>query len=541
LGTPTYRKPEKFIMQRREFMELLAAAGTGALFSGGLAAAESAGSADKKLIGMYVHQGWVYNRPYAARAWTDEDWHGYLDGLHRLGFNLVSIWPQLETMPHPLTPSDQAKLEQHRRVIDVAHREFGMKVWIILCPNIVPIDDYARRVTFEQRAYYGADFHINPADPQAVDAMMVRREQLLKPLAAMDGLVVIDSDPGGYPNSTNKEFVSLLMRHRRLLDQLRPEAIELVYWCWAGWAAYCRYYATGKFSEGNEKEFLETLTMLKDQNPEPWGLARGLEYAQKLGLQSKVINFAYGAIEGEPVFPITNFGPHAIGDPYKAGQEMSPRGTQANAQTHCVQLPGTFAFSRGARGLQLVDKDYVQFADELVRGQGEQVVAAWRALSGLESEPMKKQAAELATVLKAKLEPGPLRGLLFGDGRRFVKDLYLMLRLKSAAMDCITATNQNRPLRQPLAEFISWLDRWHVVTGYEGWWGWAAGGDINGCLMRLNSPVLADFFRNLGLQFMKTGVGTPAERIAAGNYRNETETLRLVHALKQSLWDMEGP
>ena len=528
-------------MRRREFMELLAVAGTGTLLTGGLPAAEPTASADKKLIGMYVHQGWVYNHPYAARTWTDEDWHGYLDGLHRLGYNLVSIWPQLETMPHPLTPSDRAKLEQHRRVIDVAHKEFGMKVWIILCPNIIPIDDYARRVTFENRAYYGADFHINPADPQAVDAMMVRRERLLKPLAEMDGLVMIDSDPGGYANSTNKEFVDLLMHHRRLLDRLRPEAIELVYWCWAGWAAYCRYFATGKIVEGTEKEFIETLTMLKEQNPEPWGLARGLEYAQKLGLQSKVINFAYGAIEGEPVFPITNFGPHLIGDPYKAGHEMAPRGTQANAQTHCVQLPGTFAFARGARGLPLAEKDYVTFAGDLIRGQGERIVTSWKALNGLESESMKKQAAELATVLKAKLEPGPLRGLLLGDARRFVKDLYLMLRLKAASMDFIAAANQNRPLRQPLAEFISWLDRWQIVTGYEGWWGWATSGDLNGTLMRLNSPVLADFFRNIGLAYLKTGVGTPAERIAAGNYRNETETLRLIRALKQTLWEMEGP
>ena len=108
-------------------------------------------------------------------------------------------------------------------------------------------------------------------------------------------------------------------------------------------------------------------------------------------------------------------------------------------------------------------------------------------------------------------------------------------------MDLIAAAGQNRPLRQPLAEFISWLDRWQIVTGYAAWWGWATSGDLNGTLMRLNSPALADFFRNIGLAFMKTGVGTPAERIAAGNYRNETETLRLIAALKQTLWEMDGP
>ena len=41
--------------------------------------------ANNKLVGMYVHQHWPYNHPYAARTWAYEDWHGYLDGLHRLG------------------------------------------------------------------------------------------------------------------------------------------------------------------------------------------------------------------------------------------------------------------------------------------------------------------------------------------------------------------------------------------------------------------------------------------------------------------------
>ena len=105
---------------------------------------------------MYVHECWIYNRPYAARTWTDEDWHGYLDGLSRLGYNLVSIWPQLEIMPQPLTPSDRTKLDQHRRVIDMAHREFGMKAWIVICPNISPIDEYARRVTFRKAVVLSA-------------------------------------------------------------------------------------------------------------------------------------------------------------------------------------------------------------------------------------------------------------------------------------------------------------------------------------------------------------------------------------------------
>jgi hypothetical protein len=527
-------------MRRRDFMELLAAAGAGTFLSNRLSGNDAAPApADKKLVGMYVHQGWVYNHPYAARTWTDGDWRGYLDGLHRLGFNLVSIWPQLETMPHPLTPSDQAKLEQHRRVIDMAHRDFGMKAWIILCPNLIPIDDYARRATFEKRSYYSSYINLNPADSRAMDAMMARREPLLKPLAAMDGLVIIDSDPGGYPNSTNKEFVDLLIRHRQFLDRLRPQGIELIYWAWAGWQAYGRFHATGDFAWGLESEFVETLSMLKEKNPEPWGIARGLEYAQKLGLQSKVINFNYGSIELEPVFPMTNFGTHAGGDPYQAGRTLGPRGAQANAQTHCVQLPGTFAFAQGAKGLPLTDKEYARFADDLIQGQGQLIVSAWKALAGLQSEPMLQAAAKLASPAKDKLEPGPLGGLLFGDANRFLSDLYFMLRLKAAALDLIQAVGSNRPLFQPLGEFVSRLDRWHVVTGYQGWWGWAAGGDINASLQKIQNPLLADFFRDTGLNYLKTGSGTVADRLAATYCRNETETLRLLHALKQTLWRLD--
>ena len=44
-------------------------------------------------------------------------------------------------------------------------------------------------------------------------------------------------------------------------------------------------------------------------NPEPWGVANGYAYAKKLGIENKVISFNYGRIEGEPSFPLTNFGP----------------------------------------------------------------------------------------------------------------------------------------------------------------------------------------------------------------------------------------
>ena len=89
---------------------------------------------DTKLVGMYVHQGWSYNHPYAARTWTLADWRSYLDGLSKLGYNSVLIWPMLETMPNPLTASDRIHVDKTKSVIDLAHQEFQMKVYIVFCP-----------------------------------------------------------------------------------------------------------------------------------------------------------------------------------------------------------------------------------------------------------------------------------------------------------------------------------------------------------------------------------------------------------------------
>src|SRR5678816_2357719 len=60
---------------------------------------------EKKMVGLYIHQHWPYRRPYAARTWTLEDWRGWAGGLKQIGYNTLLIWPMLETIPEPMTPS----------------------------------------------------------------------------------------------------------------------------------------------------------------------------------------------------------------------------------------------------------------------------------------------------------------------------------------------------------------------------------------------------------------------------------------------------
>ena len=511
-----------------------AAASWLALAAGIARAAEAAakpGEPSPKLIGMYVHQHWPYNRPYAARTWTLEDWRGYADGLHKLGYNTIMVWPMLETMPNPLTPSDQAQLEKTAQVIDMLHREFGMRAWLTLCPNVAADDREAAKAECAKRHFFYCDTRVNPGDATAMGQMLARREMLLRPLANVDAVVIIDSDPGGYAGSTNAEFVHLLGEHRKLLDRLRP-GIELVYWMHVGWEGYCRFYQTGKFSWGTPEEQVDVLTRLAALNPAPWGIANGLVHAKKVGLESKVISFSYGRIEGEPSFPITNFG----GDnAYKGGQDATARGLMGNAQTHCLQLPNTFAFAQGAHGKPLGLEQYVRFADDLITGQGERIVEAWQALAGNDPAKMLAAAQGLERVAGETLTPGPLKGLLFGSAERFVKDLVMQLRLKAAFEDFRAAAAQNRELKEPLRAFVTAAERWEQRHGYENAWWWP---EMEPALRKLKSAQV-----NAVLESQFTIDAAPPPGWTGTGYEfthrilrdTESFTPRLIAAMKQVL------
>lgn len=481
----------------------------------------------EKFMGLYIHQHWPYHHPYAARTWTLEDWRGYADGLKKLGYNAVMIWPMLETMPDPLTASDRASLEKHRAVIDMLHHDFAMTVWIALCPNVTAKDRDAAKADYETRHFFYSDVRVNPADPAAVRKMIQWRERLLLPLAQTDAVAIIDSDPGGYPGSTNAEFVNLLIEHRRMFDRLRP-GIALVYWMHAGWPAYGRFYSTGKFVWGRDEEFQDALERLKKDNPEPWGLAGGLRYAERAGLISRAVILNYGKIESEPSFPTTNFG-NDLG--FATLPDSRARGVMGNAQTHCVQLPNTFAFVRAAKGLATTRADYVRFADELIPGDGSLIVRAWESLTGKDAASMRQIASELEHIPAGALRGGPLKGLLFGDPHRFMQDLVMQLRLRAAAEDFYAASEANRNVKESLGRFIEAAEVWQRQSGYENNWNWPR---LNQALRKLNSSEIDKV-----LSPTLTGA-TPFERVRESYSLTETYTPRLLAAMKAALKHMSS-
>jgi hypothetical protein len=492
------------------------------------AAANAAQPLPANLVGMYIHQHWPYNYPYAARTWQVGDYRGYCGGLKALGYNSVMIWPVLETIPSPMTESDRANLTKIAAVINMLHNELGMRAYIVLCPNVGVNDAEARKATFEKRHFFYCDTRVNPADPKALADLIGRRKEVFRPLAKVDGIAIIDSDPGGYPGSTNPEFVNLLLAHRKMFDSLRP-GIELVYWVHVGWPAYGRHYKYGKFNYNTKAEYVEALTLLKQANPEPWGIANGLAYAEKVGVAGRVVSYNYGRIEGEPSLPMTRFDYTGA---YDAGKSKGPRGVMGNAQTHCVQLPNTFAFARGATGKPIARDDFVRFAEDLIPGQGELMVQAWESLDKGNSATMRTLADRLEKLPDDKLRAGTLQGLLFNNPRRFVVDLAYMLRLKAAYDDYVAASESGPGAKAALSGFADALSAWQQRTGYENMWNWPKLGE---CMARLHSrPVDKVMGRDI-LNPKQDEGSTPFERVANSLKRNETFTPNLIQALNEAL------
>jgi hypothetical protein len=489
------------------------------------------GTGGSKMVGMYVHQHWPYKHPYAARTWTVEDYRGYASALQKLGFNTLVIWPLLETMPDPLTASDKANLAKIGQVIDMLHNELGMRVMLTLCPNIVADNAIAAKASFESRHFFYSDKFIDPGDAAALQRMMGWRKQLVRPLARVDGVVIIDSDPGGYPGSTNNQFVNLLVQHRKMLDSLRP-GIELYYWMHVGWQAYCRYYQTGKFGWGTPEESVDILEKLKQANPAPWGITihtydvppngTDLALAERFNVAATALTFNYGAIEAEPSFPMTNFGGN---DAFAAGARIAPGGVVGNAQTHCVQLPNTYAFGRGASGkAPPTHGDYVAFANDLIQGGGETIVQGWMALAGNDAKKMRAMADQLAQLGGQPLAAGPLKGLLFGDPQRFVTDLVLELRMKGAYEGFVAASDQGQGVKEKLKDFVDAAAEWQTRTGYQCAWGWPR---MTETLKKLRSPIIDAILEEVGHGY------TPDEQIANHFYITETYTPRLIAALRK--------
>ena len=460
------------------------------------------------MLGMYVHTHWGYNHPYSARTWTVDDWRGYLGALRKLGYDTVKIWPQLDAMPAEPNPSDVAALRLLHEAIDLCHREFGMTASIVLCPNTIG-NEKASSYRFRERPYFICEERINPADPIAVDAFLAGRRTQLSFLANADAIAIIDSDPGGYPGSTNKEFVDLVRGQVEVFREHSPGG-EFVYWMLAGWESYCRFWARNEedgegqgnmWSDWQGDDFIETLTLMNEVIEPPWSVYGWLDKhtsaIRSIGVPGGAMFYPYGAIEGEPTFPLTNWHPETVAQRVAEwDRDVYAKGIMGNAQTHCVQLPHTGLLAHLAQGGTAATFGLAEFADRILPGTGEQVAAGWQALECGDTARIDAAIAGVESARPSR-HPGDLSDLLFGDAQLFVADLVDNLRIRRGFLELRSAASGGGDIRDALRRFLDAFAPYQGRTGFVDAYGGGLAQGLNEPLKTFGNSavdaVLADF------------------------------------------------
>jgi len=141
----------------------------------------------------------------------------------------------------------------------------------------------------------------------------------------------------------------------------------------------------------------------------------------------------------------------------------------------------------------------------------------------------------LESLPDGKLQPGPLKGLLFGSPGRFITDLVMQLRMKAALCEFCAAARSGANLKESFKTFVSAIDAWQRRHGYENAMGLPG---LSEALQKLNSP---DINAVLNTQFT-VEVGPPPDWKGT-SYEfthkilgdTESYTPRLIAAMKKAL------
>jgi len=78
---------------------------------------------------------------------------------------------------------------------------------------------------------------MNPADPQQFQRILKSFEALYRIVNNADAFCMIDSDPGGWPQSPISDQIKIFQAARKLLDQYaaKGQKAKLLDWMHVGW------------------------------------------------------------------------------------------------------------------------------------------------------------------------------------------------------------------------------------------------------------------------------------------------------------------
>jgi len=428
--------------------------------------------------GMHLN-GWAFGSPYSFRAWTEAEWHQYLDLLSCQGANLIFLWPFMEIIPVPLSPEDEAYLREFRRVVAYAQQECGMQVWMMQSGNRVARDDGGVRDPRRRPYWRPSQVDMNPADPAQFQAIMASREALYRIVNNVDAVCTIDSDPGSFPDSSIADYVRILQGCRSLLDRhnVHGRQTQLINWMWAGWGRRPAEAFGAAFQA-------ETVRALKRDMPEPWGLVAGgatnLDVCRDEGVLDRTVYLPYGTIEGEPSYPGTNLSFGAIRDLRRLGTYPGLRGVLGNAQCPLLQLPNVYLYLSALWDPRCLDwsddrvlsgltsrlyPDHAKLTADCYAALGQ---TDWRRVSALADR------LDSLTAREALGRPGLFGRQLFPDDRFVAHSLVMQLRLQ-AALERLYAEVTAETAPEQCAELIGdCLDAyltWDHAHGWHDLWG----------------------------------------------------------------------
>lgn len=432
--------------------------------------------------GMHFN-GWAFGYPYTFRGWREEDWQRYLDILSYQGVNLFYLWPFMEIMPVPLSASDQAYLEECRRVVDYAQQKHGMEVWIMQCTNRVASDRCGVDDPRQRPYWRRSQEDLNPGNPEHFAAIMASREALYRIVDNVDGVCNIDSDPGAFAGSPISDYLKVLRGCRDLLDvhNVHGKQTKLVNWMWYGWGVPAR-----PFDPAVQKRTLEGL---QRELREPWWLICGtfpyLSLCRDMGVLEKTVLLPYGVIELEPCYPTTNVQVDAVRKTFEDEVVKYPElaGVMGNVQTPLLQFPHVYFYTSTIWDLDYRGKSEKEVLTELgamlYPEQSELVADCYLALKSAEPERAKALADQLDTLVhQNKLgRPGVFGRKLFPNYDIVARSLVLQLKLHAACESLLRLSTERVDGSQCASRLSAYADAylaWDTAHGWHALWGWGA-------------------------------------------------------------------
>lgn len=447
-----------------------------------------------QLRGIHLN-GWPLNYPYAFRSWKEADWKRFVDIAWAQRINLFYLWPFMEILPVPLSAEDEAYLQEVRRVVEYAQTQRGMQVWIMQSANRIGVSDCKTRDP-RFRPYWVNECQkdMNPADSAQFTRIMKSFEALYQIVNNADAFVMIDSDPGGWPQSPLSDQARIFQGARKLLDQysVHKDKTPLVDWMHVGWGRHkfftstdsvvAAYDWTDKNPDESDVAFMgETIRNFKENLAEPWGLIAGqppyLPIVQQEGVLDKTVYLPYGAIESEPAFPSTNLGQETVRKVFdRAGQFPGLEGVMGNNQLMLLQFPRTYYFFATAWDPRYEDRPeadvMMDLAAQLYPAQKQLIASAFLALR--EDDP--QQIGPVLTRLKEMLaapsmvRAGALGRFLFPDALSVARNLTMQLEIRSARQTLIKALRAKPDIQECARLLENYFDKllaWNKETGWD--------------------------------------------------------------------------